>query len=417
MSILLAFCGNVFILIYSFFSYKSTFRRVTALLAIFFFFLINTNLQVWSSNVIQSTFTLLGLLVVLVVNYKFIFPRFVIPWLCLLFLFSILGLINSYAYIFTLEKLFFFLVLVLAASTVVFECEYKREKATSVLTTSMLTVVYLSLLSVFFPSIGYEKTVGRDLLLFQGITNHPQSFGVFIAGVAGFYLYKINMRFNKMDLMHLMVSLTMLVMSKARTGMLAFVLIVLFIGLYRRGKPLKIFFIGLLKGKFPQVCFVLLLTLVLAVPSARKYIGGLMVKRSNIGTVSESFQNSRGLQVIQSVNNIKTNIWAGIGFALPSQKNKYYENVRYTSFGVQYGVNTEKGFLPLALLEETGVIGFVFFVFVLLFTLAHIDMNRPSSYFMLTLLLANMGEMFFFSPGGLGLLFWILFAFSWKREQ
>jgi hypothetical protein len=71
----------------------------------------------------------------------------------------------------------------------------------------------------------------------------------------------------------------------------------------------------------------------------------------------------------------------------------------------------EKGFLPVAVLEETGVIGTFFFVVFLLGYLRHLArrLNIPGIALFLTFLAVNCGEAMFFAVGGHGAVGWLWF--------
>jgi hypothetical protein len=73
---------------------------------------------------------------------------------------------------------------------------------------------------------------------------------------------------------------------------------------------------------------------------------------------------------------------------------------------------TEKGFLPTAILEETGVVGttfFLIFIFLALYRL-YSDENIIGLSLFVAFLIQNLGEMMFFSLGGAGLFCWSIVA-------
>ena len=77
-----------------------------------------------------------------------------------------------------------------------------------------------------------------------------------------------------------------------------------------------------------------------------------------------------------------------------------------------YTAPTEKGFLPMAVLEETGLSGSLFFWAFIIFFLIYLIRDRNISGFgiFITMLVANMGEMLFFSFGGAGGMCWFVVA-------
>lgn len=95
----------------------------------------------------------------------------------------------------------------------------------------------------------------------------------------------------------------------------------------------------------------------------------------------------------------------GIGFEVA--KTEYFQ--KNASL---FSAPIEKGFLPVAVLEESGIIGTLFF---LVFLLAYLwglarQLNIPGIALFVTFLAVNCGESMFFSMGGHGGLGWLLFV-------
>jgi hypothetical protein len=88
-------------------------------------------------------------------------------------------------------------------------------------------------------------------------------------------------------------------------------------------------------------------------------------------------------------------------------------------FGLPVGASVEKGFMPSAVLEETGITGAVLVIGLLLALFRPIVRNGSISLFWMALvcLFVNFGEMVFFSVGGLGMLFWVLMAFAYTYAE
>jgi len=95
----------------------------------------------------------------------------------------------------------------------------------------------------------------------------------------------------------------------------------------------------------------------------------------------------------------------GIGFEV--SKHPYFqENATLFSAPI------EKGFMPMAVLEETGLIGTFFFLLFLLTLIASLrrDLNVPGLTLLFTFLAVNCGESMFFSLGGHGAYGWLMMA-------
>jgi len=95
--------------------------------------------------------------------------------------------------------------------------------------------------------------------------------------------------------------------------------------------------------------------------------------------------------------------WIGIGFEVSTHP-YFQENATI------FNAPIEKGFLPVAVLEETGIIGttfFIVFLVALAVSLAR-DLNVPGLTLFLAFLAVNCGEAMFFSFGGHGAFGWLL---------
>jgi len=95
--------------------------------------------------------------------------------------------------------------------------------------------------------------------------------------------------------------------------------------------------------------------------------------------------------------------WIGIGFEV--SKHPYFQQN-----ATLFNAPIEKGFLPVAVLEETGIIGTTFFVLFLLAFALNLarNLNVPGLTMFLAFLVVNCGEAMFFSLGGHGAFGWLL---------
>jgi len=111
-------------------------------------------------------------------------------------------------------------------------------------------------------------------------------------------------------------------------------------------------------------------------------------------------------------SNISARPLEGIGFGMASIPSELVV-VRDPVFGLPVSAAVEKGVLPLAIVEEIGVVGFGV---VLLWVLALLRMSARAGVapvaVCLTALFLNMGEATLFSPGGLGLLMLIMLGWA-----
>jgi len=131
----------------------------------------------------------------------------------------------------------------------------------------------------------------------------------------------------------------------------------------------------------------------------------------------DAYLLSRGEFIFQMLDNIKENLITGIGFGIASDLSSmrvYYDPI----FNLPISASVEKGVVPLMILEETGIFGFILFLIWILILFYRAVINGIES---LTLLLAilsfNMGEAVLFSPGGQGLITLVLLASIVTRPQ
>jgi hypothetical protein len=111
------------------------------------------------------------------------------------------------------------------------------------------------------------------------------------------------------------------------------------------------------------------------------------------------------------------NFWdhplTGIGFGAPSDPARFANQLERGPYGIPLSASVEKGFMPTAVLEETGIIGAALTILLLLALFVPILRHPDPTLFWVatTCLLVNFGEMVFFSIGGMGFFFWFVMAF------
>ena len=134
-----------------------------------------------------------------------------------------------------------------------------------------------------------------------------------------------------------------------------------------------------------------------------KYEGAAAYGES--GLSSEELLSSRQGQIDMMLHSFKQNRITGISFGT-SVDPEFAVHASY------FSAPTEKGILPLAVLEETGIIGAFFFVIFLFCMVRYLIVERslPALGVFATFLGANMGEMMFFAFGGQGGFMWLIVA-------
>lgn len=280
-----------------------------------------------------------------------------------------------------------------------------------------LSVLLLSLPMLGFPNVGYF----RDGQGFQGILNHPQALAIFCAPAAAWAtisLWERHSSEKRLAWVIFFLAWTEMILTRGRVGIIAFgaaAMIVLIIALlfHRRWRTEIVRPIESLR--LTLVMFFVLIVIGVASFYPRlvtNSIDQFILKGQNEKTITEAFDSSRGFLITESLQNFSDNKWLGIGFGV--SKSNYFEFLPKIEpiTGLPLGASTEKPNLFVALLEETGMVGaiaFIFFIFEFFRQIVRRSDLR-SACVVLTAFFLNVGEMIFFSMGGLGLYLFLLYS-------
>jgi hypothetical protein len=254
-----------------------------------------------------------------------------------------------------------------------------------------------------------------------GATSHPQTLGTISSTLAtfcfGLYLfapYRLRWLSGGLSLVMLFICY----LSAARTGLFAAVLSmgmagVLAIAITVRKPRHKLYYVGLSSLQLVLIgglfaIFTLFYDAYRDGDISRQVIGFILKSGRHSGMDTVTVDNvfaSREALIAFSWDNFMNQPLTGIGFGI-SYSGGFAE--RATLFSAP----TEKGFLPTAILEETGIIGTALFL-LFIYMLARHFWRSGNLFAMLLLtvvLLINMGEMVMFSFGGLGMFLWSMVA-------
>lgn len=273
-----------------------------------------------------------------------------------------------------------------------------------------VAVLLLSVPLMFLP-IGYF----RDGQGFQGILNHPQEYGIFMAPFAALLLARSvadpERRLERAGLF-LVVACT-LVMTRSRNGVLAMILGVLVAySVERLGRlsPAAVLRFSLGAVLLTAAILGLLVSDVGGVTGA---IQSFLLKEGG-ESISESFETSRGFLMLEALENFLANPISGIGFGVTISEFRPSMPVYEPLTGLPISFPTEKGYIPIAVLEEVGIVGFWAFVAFLLRYFGELKRVGSVPLFAMALgvFLTNLGEMTFFSMNGYGLMSWCLLGIS-----
>ncbi len=279
------------------------------------------------------------------------------------------------------------------------------ERMASWLINITATVILLSLAALPFKGIAYGGFNG-----FRGILGHPQTLGPVLAPITCWIL--AGMLFHKGSRLVIPVAISlvliaMMILSQARTSVVAMALSLCatFLVAAVRKKTFTGFRLGRSLGLSMAVLMISAVSLS-ASPGLRNTLTNFVFKYHS-KTLDKAL-SSRSEGVAAQWNNFLEHPWAGNGFGVYADG--VFPSGVVRVMGIPISAPVEKGFMPTAVLEETGVIG-TLSLFYLLASMARrvIRIGDPRWMAMFfACLFVNVGEMVFFSLGGIGLYFWLL---------
>jgi hypothetical protein len=274
------------------------------------------------------------------------------------------------------------------------------------------SVVLTSILTLPFPEVGYF----RDGQGFQGSLNHPQLFGIFMAPMLAWILAN-SFRATRLSLRNaaiLILIIGMLIITRARTGIVSVILAAVILSLFRTGEiKLLVNWLTRRKAMLALLSIALLMSPVLYT-QLRGAIDDYIFKSATSHELGAAFEESRGFIILQAINNIENHPVTGIGFGIANSESHDFNLEIDSVTGLPIGAPTEKANLIIAIIEETGIIGFIAFAAFFLSFLRVIanSGNIALAWTAITSICTNISEMTFFSMGGAGVYTWIICAIA-----
>ncbi len=302
------------------------------------------------------------------------------------------------------------------AMTSLFACwsglsDDQREVMSQQLFGGLILIMVASLPLLALPA-GYLVSGG-----FQGVFSHPQVLGLTMALLGAWAAVRMfALPKPPWSLVILVpVSMALVMLSGARTAGLALLIGVaaaLFFGPSLSGRPVRHLLPGLRSRRVHLVIGIMLAGIVVAWPKLAERTETYMTKRGGTSNVVEAYEASRGGLMERMWLNIEQKPLEGIGFGIASTPDLMVV-VRDPVLGLPTSAIIEKGVMPVAVLEEIGVVGALFVAAWLWIVLRRCARRgvAPLAVFLVVLLL-NMGEATLFSVGGAGLLAMILMAWG-----
>ena len=218
---------------------------------------------------------------------------------------------------------------------------------------------------------------------------------------------------RRLRILHLLILIPiplMIAMTKARVGILTFSTLILLLLIYcipRINLPSKE------RKKISSLLFSFIVVFILVAIVAeiqRGSISRLVRKTDDLGedsrTLLEAITNSRQEKIAECLRDFHANPLWGMGFQVADNHRIMYQQGLISIFSA----SIEKGILPLMVLGETGIIGMiVFLLFLFMFFHDAIQKGYIATITLFSaLLVSNMAEATFFSPGGGGGFFWMI---------
>ena len=282
-------------------------------------------------------------------------------------------------------SLVFFSVVVGVAST------YKTFDWTAYLLKMLIPIFVISFLVIPLPMF----RIKNDSL--QGILDHPNMFGIMNSVFLAFLTTKMAQnkgQFRKIRYYLLLIAcLIMIYLSESRTGMISAVTIVM-IYLLTNKKSLDI------KIKIYSFSISLLLGVYLIQPEVLNFVNEGVRNYLAKGYSDDPLYSRLG-QLENFRQKFEANPFLGSGFGVPFIPN-------YQNFSFSFDLIVEPGNLILAVLGDTGIIGFVLFLILMIFIFFQ---NKGYRWILfVTPIIVSFGEMVFFSTNSIGIYLYLLFG-------
>lgn len=262
---------------------------------------------------------------------------------------------------------------------------------------------------------------GRFAGLFKGIINHPQALGTFLIPFTA-WMSVVLIRAHHRSKLLTLATLTgwyFIYLSGSRTAFVATfgaVVLACTLGFLRGGEARALIGAGIRRLVVPALLVIVTVS-ALAGPRLVTAFKDFAFKGDEVGSYGEAFENSRGFFIQQQMANFRSSPLIGIGFAAPSESGDL--QIKDSGFlGLPSGASVEKGFLPSAVLEETGLVGGTLTLLIFLVVLrGAFQQSDPALYaLVLSALLINVGEMVFFSPTAAGMYMWLCIGLGTVRH-
>lgn len=297
---------------------------------------------------------------------------------------------------------------------------WEREQVSEQIFWGLVILLVVSLPLAATP-LGYMRNGSG----FQGILNHPQAFGPTMALLGAWATARLLGVGHRPPWWLIGVAgatLVCIMMSEARTaglGMILAISLAVMIGPGLAGRSIGQMLPGLRSARVWGILLAVGIASIVMAPVIATSVQHYITKsgRAQVGSLLEAYDRSRGGLMDEMFANIAEKPLTGIGFGIDSHP-ETMDVSRDPILGLPVGASIEKGVVPVAILEELGILG-AFFVLLWVMRLLRSGARGGVAPLAvcLTVIALNMGEATFFSPGGLGLLPMILMGWAYANGR
>ncbi len=276
-----------------------------------------------------------------------------------------------------------------------------------------IVVMAGSAATLLVPSVAFRLN-GNGL---QGIFSHPQTLAIVAAPLSAASLLAVVLgRSLRPVLVGLaVVCWTVLLLTEARTGLFAAIAGTgagLVLHLWQGGRRAALTTSRMRVAAFVAFGFLGLALFILGRGDITGQFQSFLLKRSGESELSAAFHQSRGAGIAGQWRNFVERPLTGNGFGVYAARTAPTLVVEF--HGIPISAPVEKGFLPTAVLEETGILGGLLFALLLLQLAQLAWRSQDARWFGLfaACVATNVGEASMLSPGGPGLLLWCYIALA-----
>jgi hypothetical protein len=252
----------------------------------------------------------------------------------------------------------------------------------------------------------------------RGVLGHSQATGVMAAMLSVWAFSRIltSTKKNVWDVVLFAGSFLTVFLSGTRTGLVSVALCVVALMLLaasERRHPVRQL---LREARNPLVGLGLAAIALVAIMNGGTLLtafSDFMSKNNEIDTFTSAYAASRGGLIEIMLANIRADPLVGLGFGIASEPGSM---IVQTVAGVPIGAVVEKGVTHIAVLEEIGLIGAIFYLYwIALIFYKSIGAQLAQIGLLLNIVLLNFGEAALFSAGGAGLLQILLLGYASRR--